>query len=195
MRMTPRAWKFPSMILASALLATGCSEMTSDENASPGMIARGTMSNSGESFATGANTGAMISATAFVLAKHEATERQRRIAEERAHAVYTRMVAENRRRETATQGPEKKQRKPAPEETHAAPKKSAQKPVKLPHYIAVDTVKDERTVPQAKKSVMIWDTQAERIVGNDVYDISTPPPPGSVARFETYSAQYVGAGN
>ena len=60
--------------------------------------------------------------------------------------------------------------------------------------IAVDTVKDERTTPQAKKAVMIWDTQAETLVGNNVYDVQAPPPLGAAAKFDTYSAEYVGSG-
>jgi hypothetical protein len=42
--------------------------------------------------------------------------------------------------------------------------------------------------------VMIWDTQSETIVGNNVYDVQAPPAVGSTAKFETYSAQYVGSG-
>ena len=50
-------------------------------------------------------------------------------------------------------------------------------------YIAVDTEKNEKTSPRAKKTVMIWDTQSESIVGNNVYDVEKTPsvgqPPGS----------------
>jgi len=41
---------------------------------------------------------------------------------------------------------------------------------------------------------MIFDTEAQQVVGKNVYDVQTPPPLGAVARFETYSAQYVGRG-
>lgn len=61
-----------------------------------------------------------------------------------------------------------------------------------PRYLAVDTEPDERS--RGKASVMIWDTQTEEIVGNNVYDVETPPRPGDVAMWETYSAQYVGVG-
>jgi hypothetical protein len=61
-------------------------------------------------------------------------------------------------------------------------------------YIAVDTESDSRTAPQARKSVMIFDTEADQVVGKDVYDVQSPPPVGAFARFETYSAQYVGPG-
>jgi hypothetical protein len=62
------------------------------------------------------------------------------------------------------------------------------------HYIAIDTEPDGRTAPQAEKSVMIFDTQAQQVVGKNVYDVQSPPPVGAIARFETYSAQYVGPG-
>ena len=62
------------------------------------------------------------------------------------------------------------------------------------HYIAVDTVPDANTSPKAVKSVMIFDTEAQQVVGKDVYDVQSPPPVGAIARFETYSAQYVGPG-
>ena len=65
---------------------------------------------------------------------------------------------------------------------------------RVPRYIAVDTVKDEKTVAGASKSIMLWDTQTQDIVGNNVYDISSSPAVGSTSRFETYSAEYVGAG-
>ena len=67
-------------------------------------------------------------------------------------------------------------------------------PVPRQRYIAVDTESDSRTSPQAQKSVIIFDTQADQVVGNNVYDVQSPPPVGASARFETYSAQYVGPG-
>jgi len=42
---------------------------------------------------------------------------------------------------------------------------------------------------------MIWDTQSQTVVGNSVYDVQDTPSVGSTAKFDTYSAQYVGAGN
>jgi hypothetical protein len=100
-----------------------------------------------------------------VVAKHRATERQRQIAEQRAR-VYVGRVAK----------------------TSSTTKK------KKPRYIAVDTVKDERTSPKAKKSVMIYDTQSEEFVGNNVYDVQSTPRVGTTAKFDTYSAEYVGTG-
>lgn len=64
-------------------------------------------------------------------------------------------------------------------------------------YIAVKT---ERSAPSpnekahAVASVMIWDTETQEIVGNKVYEVSSEPKAGAVARFETYTAEYVGSG-
>jgi hypothetical protein len=66
---------------------------------------------------------------------------------------------------------------------------------KLPRYIAVDTVKDGRSGSNAKRVVMIWDTQNESLVGNNVYDVKDVPSIGKTLRLDTYSADYVGAGN
>jgi hypothetical protein len=71
---------------------------------------------------------------------------------------------------------------------------AADQPAPRKRYIAVDTESDSRTAPEAKKSVMIFDTEAQQVVGKNVYDVQSPPPVGAIARFETYSAQYVGPG-
>jgi hypothetical protein len=39
---------------------------------------------------------------------------------------------------------------------------------------------------------MIWDTQSQEIVGTDCYAVLKLPPAGELARFDTYTAQYVG---
>ena len=64
--------------------------------------------------------------------------------------------------------------------------------VKESRYIAVTTVRE----PDAKgaKSLMIFDTQTDQVVGNHVYDVKTEPKTGQVGKFETYSAEYVGTG-
>ena len=62
----------------------------------------------------------------------------------------------------------------------------------LPAIIAVETEPDDRR--QGARTIMLWDTQTEEIIGNKVYDVETPPKLGDVAMWETYSAQYVGVG-
>lgn len=171
-----------SLAAAGALFTAGCSNSSPGETtgafgdrAAADSIARAMGANTADSMATGAPSGAIVGAVTFVIAKHEATEHQRRVAEARARAI------------TARNRPARHISK-----TEPAPGKTAAH--KLPRYIAVDTVRDERTSPRAQKSVMIFDTQAEQVVGNNVYDVQTAPKVGSTARFETYSAQYVGSG-
>lgn len=161
---------------AASLLATGCSDLTPLENAgvfgatsgaAAGGIASASGASAGESVAIGAATGAVVAAVTYVIAKHQATERQHQIAEERARRAYADMSA----------------------------KRKEQMKAHKTRYIAVDTEKNEKTSAEAKKSVMIWDTQSQEVVGNNVYDVKSPPPVGSTAKFDTYSAEYVGSGS
>ena len=168
--------KSVAVVTTLTLFATGCENLTPGENGvvfgsmaglAAGGIARAAGASTAESIAIGAATGAVVGFTAYVIAKHQATERQRKIAEQRARVYYGRL---------------------APEKKTALKKKRVR-------YIAVDTEKNEKTSPKAKKSVMIWDTQSETIVGNNVYDVQDTPSVGSTAKFETYSAEYVGSGS
>jgi hypothetical protein len=45
------------------------------------------------------------------------------------------------------------------------------------------------------KSVMLYDTQTQQVVGNNVYDVKQSPKEGSISKFDTYSAEYVGNGS
>jgi hypothetical protein len=65
-----------------------------------------------------------------------------------------------------------------------------------PRYLAVKTEPSAPVSgkPKARESVMIWDTHTQEIVGNKVYDLGTTPSPGTIANFETYTAEYVGGG-
>jgi hypothetical protein len=168
--------KTSSVMAAASMLATGCADLTPLQNAgvfgaaggaAAGGIASASGASTGEAVAIGAATGAVIAAAAYIIATHQATERQHRIAEERAQRAYAQMSAERR---------------------------SKMKSHKT-RYIAVDTEKDQHTAAGAKKSVMIWDTQSQEVVGNNVYDVKSPPPVGSTAKFDTYSAEYVGSGS
>ena len=169
----------PRMLRTIALVTTialaGCENMTPGENAAvfgsgagilAGGIARAAGASTGESIAIGLATGAVVGMTTYIIAKHQATERQRRIAAQRAQVYYGRL---------------------APAKRTALKKKKVR-------YIAVDTEKNEKTSPKAKRSVMIWDTQSESLVGNSVYDVQSTPSVGSTAKFDTYSAEYVGSG-
>ena len=171
----------PVLIRSSALFAliaiftTGCESGSSGEPGvfattsgdASGAMARGAGLSTAGSFATGASTGAVVAATTYIIAKYQASERQRQIAVQRARAYYARI----------------------------SPQKKAAMKKKKVRYIAVDTEKDKRSSPKAKKAIMLWDTQAEDVVGNVVYDVETAPSVGSTALFETYSAEYVGSGS
>lgn len=199
-----------ALITAAALGTSACSQLTPAENAgvfgtlsgvAAGGIARAAGMSTAESMATGAAVGAIVGVTTYIIAKHQATERQRRIAEQRARAAYARMLAEQREEE-AREAREARTSRPDRETQGSKPRKTAdRKPTpkkpkkKIPRYIAVDTEKNEKTSPRAKKAVMIFDTQSQEMVGNNVYDVESTPPQGSTARFETYSAQYVGSGS
>ena len=173
--MKPGTLQVAALSTSIALHVTACENMSPGENAAvfgtsagllAGGIARAAGASTAESVAIGAATGAVVAITAYVIAKHQATERQRRIAEERARVYYAHLAAE---------------------------KKVALKKKKV-RYIAVDTEKNDQTSPKAQKSVMIWDTQSEAVVGNYVYDVESTPSVGSTAKFDTYSAEYVGSG-
>lgn len=58
-------------------------------------------------------------------------------------------------------------------------------------YLAVETKRDTRS--KGQKSVMVFDTKNDRLVGNDVLDIEKAPETGSTARFDTVDTTYVGA--
>ncbi len=107
-----------------------------------------------------------IIGTQTMLIRQKATEEQKRVAQQRAQVFYTRL----------------------------APEKKAVLKKRKVRYIAVDTVRSKATSPKAKKTVMVWDTQSGALAGTDVYDLETPPAVGQTAKFDTYSAEYVGSG-
>jgi hypothetical protein len=144
------------------------------------------------------------------LLRYQATEYQRKVAEQRARAFVAaqrRAIAAARPSTAPKKAPKpaketpstpqsvtKKAPVPKPPEPQPEEPKVAAKPKELPRYIAVDTVKDKRASPTAKKVIMIWDTQSETLVGNNLYDVQNPPPVGAKTHFDTYSAEYIGAG-
>ncbi|MEA3208635.1 MAG: hypothetical protein QOE70_1692 [Chthoniobacter sp.] len=200
--MTPATLSATSVAICAALLVAGCADLPPGQTGvfgSNGAVIAGDLAHAGattsaESQATGSAGGAIVTATIVIIAKHQATERQRQIAQARARVAVARLRASQARATV----PEKKAAtaagKPVPTKKAEVAKKAAA-PRKLPRYIAVDTEKDERTAPQAKKSVVIFDTETQEIVGNNVYDVKSTPPVGGTAKFETYTAEYVGTGS
>jgi hypothetical protein len=70
--------------------------------------------------------------------------------------------------------------------------KAKQVHAKESRYIAVATVREPTS--KGTKSLMIYDTETDQVVGNHVYDIEKEPKTGQTGKFETISAEYVGTG-
>jgi uncharacterized membrane protein YhiD involved in acid resistance len=164
------------LLSAAALVMAGCESTSSSGGegiysrnaASAGSsLARGATLGAGDTRVASAQVQAVAMANITVLAKRQASERQRKLAEERARKFQAKLTPE---------------------------KKAVMKKKKV-RYIAIDTEKDQRTVPKAQKTVMIWDVETQQIVGNNVYDVEATPSVGQTAMFETYAAQYVGTGS
>jgi gas vesicle protein len=90
--------KTTAAVLVSGLLLSSCETPEQTGVASglaAGALAGGVASalgaNRSQAVAIGLATGAVVGATAYIIAKRRATERQRRIAEERARLAYERM--------------------------------------------------------------------------------------------------------
>ena len=111
-------------------------------------------------------TAAVIAITIYSIAHYEATEHQRQVAEMRARQSYARMSAQRR----------------------------ANMKAKKVRYIAVDTERGQKTSKKAKKTVMIYDTQTNRVASNVAYDVEKAPSVGQTAKIDNYSAEYVGSG-
>ena len=176
--MNPKLLQTSGVVLAVAIFASACENLTPGENAAAFGTAAGlatgiplVASGVSPSIAVPVTAGAVAVAavSAYIIAKHQASERQRKIAEQRARLYLARQEAA--RKAAAQQA--KKQTKP--------------------RYIAVKTVKEENS--QGKDQVMIFDTQSNQIVGNNVYDLKSSPKMGQTTKFDTYTAEYVGTGS
>jgi hypothetical protein len=158
--MKARSLSAVSLLLAAAVWSNSCFAQI------PG-LPQLPFPNWGSGAANAAAAAAVTTLVVYIIQKHEASERQKRIAEERARRAYADMPA----------------------------KRKAQLKAKKVRYIAVDTEKDAKTSPQAKKSVMVWDTEKQEIASDNVYDVQKSPPVGKTAKFDRYSAEYVGSGS
>jgi hypothetical protein len=154
--------------------------------------------------------GAALVRAVVILARHQATPQQRAVAVRNAEAAIAKMereIAATRPKTVAKKKttPPKKSAATSQPSAGTTPKKlaAAPEPVpepepvkpakKLPARIAVRTVTDEKTAPGAEAAVMIYDVQARRIVGNEVYDIEDEPRPNETVKFDTAVVRYVGA--
>jgi hypothetical protein len=179
-----------------ATIASVCLAMTSSscENLSPGenaavfgtvaglatgipLAAAGVDSRIAVPAALGA--AALAAGVSYVIAKHQATVRQRQIAEQRARIYMAqRAAAEQRVAKTASASTASGKKKTKPKETR---------------YIAVKT--QTESFNKGQSAVMIYDTQSNQIVGNNVYDLKSTPKVGQTSKFDTYTAEYVGTGS
>lgn len=147
-----------------------------------------------------------------ILATHDATARQRQVAEQNGRRAVAKLQARiaARERETAPAAKQKSTHHPVVAEASAPkPKQSVASPEKpetetpppphpakqkaLPRIIAVATEKDEHTDKKAARAIMLFDTHSQQIIGNKVYDIESEPKLGEDVRFETHSTSYIGA--
>jgi hypothetical protein len=165
--------QLPIVVTVTALASTGCSSLTPGENA--GVF--GTVAGAATGIALGASgvpgyitvpvaigAGALVGTAAYVIAKHQASEEQKKVAQARAELYYQQLDAE----------------------------KKAELQKKKVRYIAVDTKKDSKI--EGEKAVMVFDTKSQQIVGNDVYDVKESPKVGQTTKLDNYTAQYVGSG-
>lgn len=112
----------------------------------------------------------MLTAYVKIVAVHEATRRQRELAEARGRAESHKMVAHK---------------------IVAEQKLVAGAKPQMPRYLAVPTEKSASSKKgKFAESVMIWDTQSDALVGTNVYDVSSKPSDGQVMRLDTYSAEF-----
>lgn len=172
--------KLLSSLMAGALAVSGCENMTPGENAG----VAGGLAGAVTGIALGAagvdpaitipvtaGAGLLAGGAAYIISKQQATARQREIAKANAQAAVAKWEAAQARK------------------TSSARKSAAKKP----RFIAVDTEKTGET-PKGSAPVMVYDTQSNQIVGNNVYNLGQKPKVGSNTSYDTMTAQYVGTG-
>jgi hypothetical protein len=169
------------LIVVVSIFAAACENMNPGENAAvfgglagaaTGIALGAAGVDSAVTIPVTAGAAVLAGATAYVVSKQQATARQRQIAAANARTAMAKLEAK-----------EKKQ----PSSGTAKPK------AKKPRFIAVDTAAAAES-PKGTRQVMVYDTRSEQIVGNNVYNVGKQPSVGSVNKYETVSAQYVGTG-
>ena len=135
---------------------------------------------------TGVQGSSLVRAV-VILATHEASAKQRVVAEQNGRRAVAKIQARIAAEEKA---PPRVTKPAAGKKPVVASKPRARK---LPRVIAIVTEKDSQTDGKAAKAVMLFDTHSQQIVGNKVYDIESEPRLGEDVRFETHAANYLGA--
>ena len=163
--------KTTALSVSVAVLFSGCQGMTPGESAATlgsiagiaaGVGGAAAGMRPGQAAALGLGVGAAVAALTYVVARHEANEQQRRIAEANA-----RRAAEIR-----------------------AARIAANKEKKRTRYIAVKTSRTPQS--QGAASYMVYDTQKKELVNDQVYDCKQKPKQNEVAKFDSYEAECVG---
>jgi hypothetical protein len=99
--------KVSALSVSAAMLFSGCEGMTPGESAASvgalsgvtaGLLGSAAGLNSGQAAALGAGVGLLAAGITYAIAKHEANERQRQIAEANARRVYASNRTEIRRK-------------------------------------------------------------------------------------------------
>jgi hypothetical protein len=134
---------------------------------------------------TKVNTLAAVVFRNLSVGAYRATPQQIRVADQRATAVYKGFSPREKTlfKESGTRYLAVRTSNPTPAQMVEI-RKNMQKPGSL---YAKPT-----SAPDKVYCIMIWDTQAQEIVGTDCYAVLSLPKPGTVARFDTYTAQYMG---
>jgi membrane protein implicated in regulation of membrane protease activity len=186
--MNPKVLPVTAVAVSLAMISSGCENLTPGGNAAVfgtvtglavgiPLAAAGVDSRIAVPAALGA--AALAAGVSYVIARHQATERQRKICEQRARLYMAqRAAAQQRARKQATASASGTKKAKAPKDTR---------------YIAVKT--QSESFNKGQSAVMIYDTQSNQIVGNNVYDLKTTPKVGQTSKFDTYTAEYVGTGS
>jgi len=122
----------------------------------------------------------------FAIGIYRSTPEQIRVADSRATAEYNRMsVAEKQElKDNGTRYLAVRTNDPNPAQM-AEIKKEMKKPR--------SRYGSGSSAPKKVYCVMIWDTYSKEVVGNQCYATVKLPQQNEMARFETYTAQYVGS--
>jgi uncharacterized membrane protein YhiD involved in acid resistance len=180
--MSPQLLQTSAIVVSIGLLTSACENLSPGENA--GLFGAAAGLATGIPLAAAgvdpaitipvtAGAVAVAGVSAYVIAKYQASERQRKIAEQRARVYLAEQAQKHKEQQAAAAAKAKQQKKP--------------------RYIAVQTVKEDTN--QGKSQVMIFDTQSNELVGNNVYDLKSSPKVGQTTKFDTYTAEYVGTGS
>ena len=123
----------------------------------------------------------------WAVGAYRATARQIQVADQRASTLFDRMPASKKQalKDEGVRYLAVRTDDPNPEQMKEI-RRNMSKP--SGGYGATTT----SAAPKKVYCVMIWDTQTREVVGTDCYAVLKLPPPDEPARFDTYTAQYVG---